>query len=352
MHRALRGVASLRGRLSLPLLIAALSLIATRGSAQYPVIATPVLSLSGYSTTPKLAGYVSVRETVQRDTATMTVNHARLGLVALPLPYVAVKLQGDFAAVGRTVGDTVPAMVLTDAFLQFTLPEAPGAAPRTIRPAVIVGQFRTPFAIEYLTPSTIFTTIEHSQAGELISTRRDIGFMASVDVAGRFVASGAVVNGEGANRPSNPDGTQMLIGRVTVAPIPSLGLSALWLGEGDDHRWGSDLRWTSGGALLEGEVLRRKGPTSATARVDASGGYAMAAYRVLPWLQPVVKWERLDRQSTTSTGASEAHLTWLTYAVNVLAPVDRVRLQIDWIAKAERPAGRGDEFIAQLQATF
>ncbi|GAC1694025.1 MAG: hypothetical protein NVS9B3_12260 [Gemmatimonadaceae bacterium] len=343
------------GNATVFLLIAALTLGAARGSAQYPVVASPVLSLDGLTATPKIAGYVSMRADLRGDSATMRIGHARLGAIALPLPYIAVKIQGELAAIGRATGDTVPPIILTDAFVQLTLPNGWGDSSRAIRPWALVGQFRTPFAIEYLTPATIAPTIEHSQAGELISTRRDIGFMASVDVAGRAVVSGAVVNGEGANHPANPDGTQMLIGRATLVPLRTLGVSAIWLGERGDHRWGTDVRWTPGRGLLEAQLLRRSGPlatTGTTATIDASGGYAQAAYHIRPWLQPAVKWEQLRRQSTTGAGVADDRLTWTTYAINLIAPADRMRLQLNWIAKSERPVARDDQFIAQLQAIF
>jgi len=34
---------------------------------------------------------------------------------------------------------------------------------------------------------------------------------------------------------------------------------------------------------------RRRGPFTSTTTVDASGGYVLAAYQVRPWLQPVLK---------------------------------------------------------------
>lgn len=85
---------------------------------------------------------------------------------------------------------------------------------------------------------------------------------------------------------------------------------------------------------------------------DASAGYLLAAFKVLPWLQPAVKWERLHETLTTTSTVGEFRLTWMTYGINLLAPRERLRLQLDWIAKSERPVKQSDEFVAQLQAIF
>ncbi len=103
---------------------------------------------------------------------------------------------------------------------------------------------------------------------------------------------------------------------------------------------------------MEGEAIKRTGPVSATTMTDASAGYLLAAYRLLPWLQPVVKWERLHETLTTTSTVRDLRLTWITYGINLLAPQERLRLQLNWIARTERPVERSDELVAQLQAIF
>jgi len=71
-----------------------------------------------------------------------------------------------------------------------------------------------------------------------------------------------------------------------------------------------------------------------------------------PWLQPVVKWERLHETLTTTSTVRDLRLTWITYGINLLAPQERLRLQLNWIARTERPVERSDELVAQLQAIF
>ena len=338
-------------------LIAALggALTADPAAAQYPVAPTPVLNLGSTTREPKLSGYISLRETVRSDTATFIINRARLGVQALPASFVAVRLQADFAAVGRTTGtsgDTVPAMQITDAFVQLGLPDSATPLARLLRPALLVGQFRTPFGLEALTSTTSVITANRSLASERISPRRDRGILAHVRFPRWVMLHAAVVDGEGTNRTSNPDGRQMVVTRATFMPVSSLSVSGKWAGQGGDHRWGYDARWSAGGAVLEGEYMERDGPTSATTHADMRAGYVLAAYRIQPWLQPVVKWEQLHQTLTTTGVATDSRFTHVTVGLNFLAPEDRFRLQLNWVDRSERPSPREGELIAQLQAIF
>ena len=78
----------------------------------------------------------------------------------------------------------------------------------------------------------------------------------------------------------------------------------------------------------------------------------LAAYRVLSWLQPVAKWERLTETLATATTTSRGRITLTTLGLNLIAPDDRFRAQVNWIARDEQPVDRKGEFIAQFQALF
>lgn len=325
---------------------------ATPTAAQYPLSPTPVLPLTLFPPQPSFTGYVSARETFRDDSATFIINRARITVHVAPVPFAALRVQADFSAVGRTTGDTVPATLLTDAYVELVLPDTSSAAARLLRPAVVIGQFRTPFSLEYLTPFTVLVTANRSQPVDRLTTRRDLGALAQLRFAELATLTGAIVNGEGPNRTSNPDGNQMAVGRLTVFPARSVAVSAKWLGQGGDHRWGYDGRWLARDLIVEGEAIKRTAPAGATGTFDGSGGYVLAAYQILPWLQPVVKWERLRETTTIGSGASERRLTWTTYGINLLAAGGRLRFQLDWIAKSERPIRASNELLGQLQAIF
>jgi hypothetical protein len=246
----------------------------------------------------------------------------------------------------------VPAILLTDAYLELVAPDSSSRVVRWLSPALVVGQFRTPFSLEYLTPFSLLVTANRSQPVDRLSTRRDIGVLGQLRFTRYATLTGAIVNGEGANQTSNPNGRQMAVGRLTFFPMPSLAVSGKWLGQGGDHRWGYDVRWSSSRLIVEGEVIAKDSATGSIAAFDGRGGYALAAYRVRTWLQPVVKWERVREKSGAESGPTERRLTWTTYGVNFSAPEDRVRLQLDWVTRSERPVPASDELVAQLLVIF
>lgn len=326
------------------------AIAAAPAMAQYPVNPTPVLSTGSLTREPRLSGYLSVRETIRDDTSTFIINRARIAVQALPASFVAVRLQADFSALGRVSGDTVPAVLITDAYVQLAPTDTASRIVQLFRPALLIGQFRTPFALDYLTSFSTVITANRSLGADRLSPRRDRGFYGYVRFPQYATLSAAVVDGEGTNRVTNPDGKQMAVGRLTVLPLPTVSVSGKWAGQGSDHRWGYDARWVPGNAILEGEVIERKAPNAVAVQAHARSRYVMAAYRIRPWLQPVVKWERLTE--TLGVPSSSSRVTWTTIGVNLIAPDDRFRAQLNWIDRAERPVDRKGELVAQFQALF
>lgn len=333
--------------------LSCLALAAQTLAAQYPLAPSPVLDVRTLTHELRLGGYVSVRETLRRDTLTFIVNRARLTGHVLPAPFAALRVQVDFTSTGLTRADTVPAIVLTDAYIQIVPPATRGATGgRLIRPALIAGQFRTPFALEFLTPFSLLQTANRSQPIDRHTTRRDIGVLGQLAVGQAATVTVAVVNGEGPNRPTNTDGREMALGRLTVFPIARLAIAAKYLGQGRDHRWGYDARWMDHGAIVEGEFLARRGPLTAGTTIDASGGYVLASFKIRPWLQPVLKWEHLRDARTTGGTTTRTHLTYTTAGVNLLSRGETIRLLVNGIYKSEPPLFVGTELVAQLVAIY
>jgi hypothetical protein len=332
---------------------AGLFLVVQAAGAQYPLAPSPVLDLHTLTRELRLSGYVSARETLRRDTLTAVINRARLTAQVLPAPFAAIRVQADFAATGLVRADTVPAILLTDAYIELVPPATLArTGAHALHPALTVGQFRTPFALEFLTPFSLLQTANRSQPIDRHTTRRDIGLLGQLAVGHIVTVNGALVNGEGSNRLTNPDGREMVIGRVTVFPLARLAVAAKYLGQGRDHRWGYDLRWMDHGALVEGEFLARRGPFTSTTTVDARGGYLLASYRIRPWLQPVVKWEHLRDRRTTGTTISTNSLTYTTVGLNFLSSGEGIRLLVNGIYKSEPAVFTGEELEVQLIAIF
>ena len=329
----------------------------------YPLSPTPVLGMRAFPSIPALSGYVAVRMTHADGATGFLLNRGRLTVSVGPKPWFGIRIQGDLsgAQVGKLKSDsTVTGFTLTDAYVQLVPPAqwaTKGSLLSQLHPAVIAGQFKTPFSLEYLTSFAGLKTVDRSQSVDRLSQKRDIGAMGQVGWGQYVTLSGAVVNGEGANATSNPDDRMMLLTRLTVTPIPILELSAKMLNEGPDHAWGYDGRVLWRGLTVEGEGIYRKRPTSSTLYVDAGGGYALVAYKVLPWLEPVYKYDRYwdTRTTTTESGVTSAstHSTWNVFGVNLLSKPEWLRLQLDWERRNTMPTpGRADVYIAQLIAIF
>ena len=334
------------------LVVAGALVIATAQSqAQYPLAPSPVLDPELFSRDLTLSGYVSVRETLRGDSSTFALNRARFTVQVAPTDFVLVRVQSDLAALGRTSGDTVPGFALTDAYAQLTPPNG-WRLPAAIRPTLILGQFRTPFSLEYLTPFSLLQTTSRSQFVDRIATRRDIGVMAHVALRNVATLAGALVNGEGPNSLRNANGKQLAVGRLTLLPTASIAIAGKWTGEGADHRWGYDARWMTSGLVLEGERIERRAPLAGGITQRAAGHYLMASYRIGRHVQPVVKWEQLRDRRTEAGTTSETRLTWATYGLNILSVPEVVRFQANWIVKRDRPATSSNELVGQLIVIF
>jgi hypothetical protein len=339
------------------LLVACLPVAAV---AQYPLIPSPALDFTKLDATAVPAGYGAARQTLRSDTNTFTVTQARLTVQVQPVSVAALRLQANFAAIDSSTGRTVPSVVLTDAYVQLSPPES-STTYRRYRPALLIGQFKTPFSLEYLTSFATLLTAGRSGAADSLATHRDIGVMGQVQGWNRVVLAAAIVNGQGANNPGDPTGKEMVIGRLTLIPVNgSLAVAGKWLAHGGDRRWGGDIRWFSnprllpGSVIAEGEWIRRTGSVASGTATDGSGGYALLLWRALPWLEPVVKWEKLRESHRAATTSTERRLTWMTYGVVVRSPeaAEHLRIQLNWIAKTEAPSRASNELLTQFILQF
>jgi len=329
----------------------------------YLLTPSPVINMRFFPSSPALSGYVSVRTTHADGATGFLLNRGRLTVQIGPKPFFGIKIQGDLsgAQTGKLRSDsTVAGFTLTDAYLQLVPPTTwtvPGSLLGQLHPAIVAGQFKTPYSLEYLTSFGTLKTAERSQTVDRLSQKRDIGAMAQVGWRSIATVSGAVVNGEGPNATSNPDKRQMLMSRLTITPVSFLEVSAKIANEGADHAWGYDGRALWRGLTVEGEGLYRNRPTNSTTHLDAGGGYALIAYKIFPWLEPVYKYDRYWDTRTTAEGstitAASTHSTWNVFGVNLLSSPEWLRLQLDWERRNVEPSpGRSNVYIAQLIAIF
>ena len=325
----------------------------------YPLAPTPVLDLHSLGARIALSGYISARLTHHNDSTAMVVNRARLTAQIAPLPYMGVRLQADFSSgqTGRTRADSsVAGFTLTDGYAELAAPTSRPGTVADLRPALIAGQFKAPFSLEYLTPFSILKTVDRSQAVDSLAIKRDIGVLGHVGWRHWASLAAAVLNGAGPNATANPDNQLLAVSRLTLTPVSFAELSIKVSDQGSDHAWGYDGRLLWRDLTVEGETVFREWPTSPTTRVDAGGGYALIAFRVLRWLEPVYKYDRYwDTSFTTEDGSvtSATNRTWNVVGVNLRSVPEWLRLQLDWELRNERPTpGRTNWLVAQVVAIF
>ena len=328
----------------------------------YPLAPTAVVEMRAFSPRIALSGYLSALATYHDDSTAAVINRARLTGMLGPLPYIGVRLQAQFssATVGRKRADSPPpAFAVTDAYVQISPPVAalrPGTLADRLRPALLVGQFKAPFSLDYLTPVTLLKTVDRAQAVDQLALKRDIGVSGQIRWSHFGALAVAAMNGSGANTISNPANELLAVSRLTVSPLPFLAASAKIADRGADHAWGYDGRFLWRALTVEGETVFRRRSTSATARLEAGGGYALVAWRVRPWLEPVYKYDRYwdTRFTTSGTNATgeATNRTWNVVGMNVVSVPEWLRLQLEWRHRHERPTPAGNELRAQLIAAF
>ena len=329
------------------------ALLPAVAAAQYPLVPTPVIPLGALSSSIKLAGYVSVRDTKHGDSTSFSVNRTRLTAMIAPLPYLAVRVQADFSGnQSEAVSDnTVHGFELTDAYVELAQPAADSLTWGQWHPALIVGQFKQPFSLEYLTSYAYLRTTNRAAAIDGLTPKRDIGALAQVQWSRFVTADASVTNGQGANALSNPNGLELLIGRVTVTPFSWLAVAAKLGNEGTDHIKGYDGRIEWRDLLIEGEGIHRSRPLSGEHQ-DAGGGYMLGAYKVLPWLQPVFKREWFSDTRQLDGTNTNTQQDWSTFGVNFITSRENLRFLVDWVVKSQRPTTTQNEVDFQLVANF
>jgi hypothetical protein len=331
----------------------------------YPVNPTTVLGIQSFPITPSLSGYISVRGTRRDDVTAYQINRGRLTVMEGPKSFLGIRIQGDFSTgqTGRLKSDsTVSGFTLTDAYVELVAPPAlrkHHGILDELRPSLIVGQFKMPFSLEYLTSFAVLKTANRSQAVDRLSQKRDIGAQGQVGWGNYVTLTAAVVNGAGPNVTTNANGTEMFLSRLTLTPLPWIELSGKIQREDTDRAWGYDARALWRGFTVEVEGIYRKRPTEATVFTDAGGGYVLISYRLLPWLEPVYKYDRYHDtrfttlSATSGTTTASRSSTWNVFGANILTTPEWLRVQLDYVHHNEKPTpGAFNEYIAQVIASF
>jgi hypothetical protein len=281
------------------------------------------------------SGYIQARETYRDGIGlAASINRARLTAAGNAAENVTWRVQGEFRT--GSLGTGKASVSLQDAYVRYR----PGAL------GVQAGQFKTPFTREFITSLADVETADRAVAVDSFAPKRDIGIMADYDFGGAMTMLG-LFNGEGQNLTTNADSSLLLVVRATGQPLPFLSLGAnLADYAGDSTRYGVDVSLEHDGATLRGEYLaqRRDG-----LEIDDKGWYAVAAYRVVAWLQLVFRQEDFRRSAISAQSRHQASTAGATFDFSG----GKIRLTANYVSrKIGEPGVRRGTLIAQAQVKF
>jgi phosphate-selective porin len=315
--------------------LAFLALTSSRVEAQAAPATAPA---AASSPTPgvRFTGYIQARETYREGVGlTGSINRARLTGYGIVATNVTWRIQGEFRT--GSVGTGKASVSLQDAYIRY----------KTGDLGVQAGQFKTPFTREFITSLADVESADRATVVDSIAPKRDIGIMADYAVGPTATVMLGVFNGEGQNVTANTDSTLLWVGRASVRPVAYLTLGAnAATYQSDSTRYGVDASLEYRGATLKGEYI---GQHRDSGTLDDKGWYAQGTYKVLPWVQLLLKQEDFRRSEISEALRNRA----TTGGVNLEFGGGKVRLLANYVSrKIGTPGVRRGLLIAQAQIKF
>jgi len=312
-----------------------LALAASPAAAQAAPAQAPAAS-SCPAPAVRFTGYIQARETY-RDAVGLTgsINRARLTAYGTVASNVTWRIQGEFRT--GSVGTGRASVSLQDAYVRY----------KTGDFGVQAGQFKTPFTREFITSLADVETADRSTVVDSIAPKRDIGIMADYAIGPTATLMLGAFNGEGQNVTANTDSTLLWVGRASVRPVAYLTLGVNVASyQSDSTRYGVDASLEYQGATLKGEYI---GQHRDGGILDDKGWYAQGTYKVVPWVQLVLKQEDFRRSAISEALRNRA----TTAGVNLEFGGGKVRLLANYASrKIGTPGVRRGQLITQAQVKF
>ncbi|MFZ4705122.1 MAG: porin [Bacteroidales bacterium] len=332
---------------------------------KFNITSGKVFTINGYTQ----LRFQSLQESGKKDG--FDVRRARLDFKGIISEKWDYRLQVDFASSPKIVDMTIACKA--GDYLKIT-----------------AGQFKVPFCMENLSPSTFLESIERAQVDEALVARgkdvignhngRDIGIQLSgclFKIDDRYLLDYAVgvFNGTGINpmaATSSKDfsGRDVYIaivdnneakdfaGRLLFHPISGLDIGGsyyngydMWAPSKTDpaksqvrKRIGGELSYTLNNFLFKGEYIQGKDAT-----IDKGGWYAQAGYYFIPKkFEFLLKYDTYDPDMNKADNISTNYITCLTYYFNELT-----RLQASYTYRNEESTQINNDIIAlMLQIRF
>lgn len=292
--------------------------------------------------TLKVGGYIQSRYTIDKDGEnSFRVKRARSKFSGNASENIKYSLLLDFI-------DDKKGSNLADAYIDVLyLPQA----------RLRMGQFKTPFSMEYLTSSTKLDTIELSQAVSKLASKRDVGIQISGEVSELLGYTVGVFNGTGSNA-AEENKRKDIIARGTIKPAKGLLLGVSHYegksGGGDEsvtkRRTGLQLAFDNDPLSLKSEFIFGK-----NAEINAYGWYAQAGYMVMipcgktqHKLQAIAKYDSYDPDSDADADRTDT----LTLGVNWFVKKN-IKLQLNDLLTLDGDFGFDNNVsLAQFQVIW
>jgi phosphate-selective porin len=225
-----------------------------------------------------------------------------------------------------------------------------------------LGQYKTHFGYDQLTPDTKLMAVERSLPNDLLTVSRQIGFsLLGSAWAKRLTYSIGAFNGNGVNNGNNDNDQFMYAGRVAAVvwaegaaklTVAVNGYAARETGTFIGHRTGRgvDAQFTWGGLELQGEYLNVLQNRLTGADTTADGWYATVGYFVVPktW-QAVVRYESYDANVRASGLLTKV---WV-FGANYLIKGDDLKLSFNYsVGDPAGPLPREGRVMGRMQVIF
>ena len=254
-----------------------------------------------FTPTFRFTGYLQPRFEVHGDTAWFFLRRARFAVEGNVTPWASYRAQVEMRTAGAAATPAASPLSLsaTDLWVKAT----------SSRWGATIGQFRVPFSLESLLSSTTLETTERSLI--VNAAKRDIGVQGEWRIPDRVTLQGAIVNGEGPNRATNPDNRMAYFARAVVTPVKGLDVGGAFQGYSDSTAIDAQgmyrgPRWTARAEYID-ERNRRTA-------VHTKGWYALAAYAVVPrHAQLVARIEQFDPSDLVATDRETGYLAGVQY---------------------------------------
>jgi hypothetical protein len=297
-------------------------------------VARPGLLAPSSGAAVRVGGYAQVRGTYMDGSGMVfSINRARVSVEGYIGGGFGYRIQTEFAAPAAGVAT----VSVRDALVRWSKAGF----------GIAAGQYKTPFSLEYITSIAAIETADRSSVVDSLATKRDIGVNVDYTAGNLGWVAVGVYNGSGQNRPSNADTALLVVGRVSVRPLSFLNLAFNAATTRDSTRYGGDVSADYRGFGLKGEYITLK---RSVQNNSDEGWYALASYRIVPWIQLVVKQEDFRRAEAITHGY-ENHAT--TAGANVEFAAARIRLTVNYVRRTlGNPGVTKGTLITQFQARF